>query len=709
MTQSGIPLSPTLMNVSHSIVSGGTFIQNNYPRRGERLGYARLLENVATAALHDSVHVIDPPKCYPNTRVAIIQNIIDWSVGTIRTNEELSAKPILWLKGGAGAGKSAIARSVAERCSDEGLLLGTFFFGAGDPTRNHVEKLVATISYQISIVLPEFRDTVATFIEDDPLIFNRSIRTQFSTLIVRPLSIVLANRPAASTATPRLIIIDGLDECSSINSQRDLLFTLQEVTNTTSHIRFLVCSRPESHLNSAFSLPQMSVEVMLADLHSIITISDGYVQLLHKSFADFLSEPQRAGDLYRDLSRVRLSHFARVISIFSMHLGHRIHESSSKITNTPIEKVLSELKNPGNMKTDFVTTDILEASQHFPTFQFFKPLLSDSAAELWDRNPAWHHDTYFIGIYFEYLYYIKDVCESTRLVYWEQMRQYCECILAELDDNLSGNWNAHFIYAYCHLLHDPRYHLPRKLSHADLMYDFRGMDVGAFGDTIISVIAPWYMDSLYPYSDNITKTSHDLIEDIKKEVIFAKSACFCLALLCDERSASRDADRLYGIARHDRRKKREHPWHWRQMVPRPPSLGNQLALIVEFREPWYSSENQPRLTRIRKVLRNGGPNNHNNIRVITMHEYFQIKSDPVPKAWPMSMKDERPQHWPLYLFFLDLLPYILPLAGRYELLVDMCMKKCFSSLSQFWPKKSRRARQAIESYLRRMDSEEGCE
>ncbi|KAF4612395.1 hypothetical protein D9613_003565 [Agrocybe pediades] len=251
---SGAPLSSTLMNVSHSIVSGGTFIQNNYPRRGERLGYARLLENVATAALHDSVHVVDPPKCYPNTRVAIIQNIIDWSVGT---DEELSGKPILWLKGGAGAGKSAIARSVAERCSDEGLLLGTFFFGAADSTRNHVEKLVATISYQISIVLPEFRDTVATFIEDDPLIFNRSIRTQFSTLIVRPLSAVLANRPAASTATPRLIIIDGLDECSSINSQRDLLFTLQEVTNTTSHIRFLVCSRPESHLNSAFSLPQM--------------------------------------------------------------------------------------------------------------------------------------------------------------------------------------------------------------------------------------------------------------------------------------------------------------------------------------------------------------------------------------------------------------------------------------------------------------------
>ncbi|KAF9543593.1 hypothetical protein CPC08DRAFT_824144 [Agrocybe pediades] len=162
MAQSGIS-GPPQISLSHSIVSGGTFIQNNYPRSGERPGYVRLLEYVATAALHDSVHVVDPPKCHPNTRVAIIQTIIDSTLGN---GKNMSRKPILWLKGAAGAGKSAIARSVAERCADEGLLLGAFFFGAADSSRNHVGKLVATLSYQISIVLPGFRDTVATFIED---------------------------------------------------------------------------------------------------------------------------------------------------------------------------------------------------------------------------------------------------------------------------------------------------------------------------------------------------------------------------------------------------------------------------------------------------------------------------------------------------------------------------------------------------------------
>ncbi|KAF9553211.1 hypothetical protein CPC08DRAFT_242388 [Agrocybe pediades] len=466
MTQPGPPVPP-LMNLSHLIVSGGTFNQHNHIHGGERSGYARLLENVATAALHDSAHVLDPPRCYPNTRVAIIQYIMDW---TLRKEEELSGKPILWLSGGAGAGKSAIARSVAERCSDERLLLGTFFFGAADSSRNHVGKLVATLSYQISIVLPKFRDAVATFIEDDPLIFNRSIRTQFSTLIVRPLSIAIANCPTASTKTPRLIIIDGLDECSSIDSQQDLLLILQEVTSTTTLVRFLVCSRPESHLNNAFSLSHMvpiiyriyldndysarddirvylegkfkeikgghsfrhmlpnpwpapemmyalvdkssgqfiyastvvsyvksprhrpdhrldaifklrppfrdlpfmeldalyrhiiskaedvpasldilafpalygqfgtadieallqlewgSVEVTLADLHSIIGVScpsdsRRCVWTLHKSLSDFLSDPQRAGDLYRDMTRARVSHIARMISILSTPEG----------------------------------------------------------------------------------------------------------------------------------------------------------------------------------------------------------------------------------------------------------------------------------------------------------------------------------------------------------------------------------------------------
>ncbi|KAF9558765.1 hypothetical protein CPC08DRAFT_709347 [Agrocybe pediades] len=851
MTQPGMPVG-SLLNLSNSIVNGGTFIQHTHIHSREQpTGYARLLENVATSALHDSVDDVDPPKCHPNTRVAIIQNIIDWTFGT---DEKLRGKPILWLKGGAGVGKSAIARSVAERCLDEGLLLGAFFFKAGDTSRNHVGNLVATISYQISTCLPKFRDAVSAIIEDSPLIFKSSIKTQFSTLIIRPLSVVLANCSTTSIPTPRLIIIDGLDECSAVNSQRDLVLTLQDVTNTTALIRFLVCSRPESHLNAAFSLPRMvptlhiifldndyvsskdirvylqdrfkqikeghvfkhklladpwptpkmldtlvrkssgqfiyaatvirylesprhrpdqrlnaifklrppfkdlpfteldalyqqiiskaedpptvldvlafpalygffsledmeailqleegSADVILADLHSILSISNRYVQFLHKSFADFLSEPQRAGDLYRNLFKARLSHVARLISLMSTHHGLQTgYVCCSWMIHAPIQHVLRELGSSDNINADYVSPGILQASQQFPIVDFFKPLLSDSYRERNSRVSSLNSDQEFFKCYLHYLYCVKDVCESTRVVYWEQMHEYCKCVLAALDNNWTDNWNAHFIFAYHHLLHDPRYPIPRNLLYAKLYQVLSDIDgLGGFGGTILRVIAPLRQNA--QHFDDMAKISHHLrIGDIEKEAIFAKSACFCLALLCDEGSTSLDTSRINGIARHNRWKMREFPWlSRRQMVPiRGPSpLRDRLALI-SFRNisnGVYISK----LTRIRKALQSSIPYRYDNIQIITMREHFQLKADESVQVWSVGKQSASslPQQWPLYKFLLDMLPRILPLTGRYEPLVDMCRKRCLSSLSQFWPKKSRRVRQAIDCYLRRVDEQ----
>ncbi|KAF9558792.1 hypothetical protein CPC08DRAFT_549011 [Agrocybe pediades] len=293
------------------------------------------------------------------------------------------------------------------------------------------------------------------------------------------------------------------------------------------------------------------------------------------------------------------------------------------------------------------------------------------------------------------------------------MRQYCKCVLTVLDGNLSSNRNAHFVFIYYHLLHDPRYRLPRKLSYAvgfNYYYNLGDMDVRDFGDTLISVAGLEFKDSPLLYLQDINKIFNDLMEDTKKEELFAKSATLCLEMLCNQWPVSRDAGGVYGISRQDQRKKRDHPWHWRQMVPRPPSLGNRLALIGlrKLESSWYE-DYELKLMKVRKALRNSMPHRFGTTRVITMREYFEVKSEPVPKTWPGSMQYKRPQRWPLFVFLLDLLPRILPLAGRYEPLVEMCRKRCLSSLSQVWPKKSRRVRQAIDSYLCRMDAQGECE
>jgi len=196
---------------------------------------------------------VDPPKCHPGTRIAIIQTIIEWIAGANEANRE---KLFTWLTGAAGSGKSAIGRSVCERCAEQGTLLASFFFGARDPTRNHSRSFVATIAYQICSISPGIRAAVSSVIEYDPLVFSRSLRTQLKLLVMDPLLANFANEPQRA---PCLIVVDGLDECLDQASQRDTLDELLYLATTSPiPVRILVCSRQESHIVTMFSAISMS-------------------------------------------------------------------------------------------------------------------------------------------------------------------------------------------------------------------------------------------------------------------------------------------------------------------------------------------------------------------------------------------------------------------------------------------------------------------
>jgi len=208
---------------------------------------------VAPNALHDSGHIVDPPKCHPGTRVAIIQTIIDWIAGSNELNREAL---FTWLTGAAGSGKSAIGRSVCERCAEQGTLLASFFFGSSDKTRNHSRSFVSTIAYQICSISSAIRTMVSSVIEYDPLVFSRSLRTQLKLLVMDPLLANFANEPQRA---PCLIVVDGLDECMDHASQRDILDVLLYFATTSPiAIRILVCSRQESQIVTMFSTIRMS-------------------------------------------------------------------------------------------------------------------------------------------------------------------------------------------------------------------------------------------------------------------------------------------------------------------------------------------------------------------------------------------------------------------------------------------------------------------
>ena len=143
---------------------------------------------------------------------------MNWIVGQVGWDEF-----IMWLYGPAGAGKSAIAQTIAEICHARHLLLASFFFSRTDPKRNNEKCLIASLAYQIAFNLPQAKDAIEAAVDRDPAIFHRSVEVQLTTLIIDPLTQLSKTGIFQSNPVPNLIIIDGLDECHGRQVQQHIL------------------------------------------------------------------------------------------------------------------------------------------------------------------------------------------------------------------------------------------------------------------------------------------------------------------------------------------------------------------------------------------------------------------------------------------------------------------------------------------------------
>ncbi|KDR67797.1 hypothetical protein GALMADRAFT_1062229 [Galerina marginata CBS 339.88] len=232
------------------LITGGSFTQNLHQEKGINL----LRDKVASGAFHNSDERYDPPKCHPGTRKAVINDVMEW-VKTLDREQFF-----LWLYGPAGAGKSAIAQSVAEFCSNLGLLAASFFFSRTAPGRNDISFFIPTLAYQLTTTIPGMAEQVSLVIEKDPLVLSRSVKAQLEELVLQPLSKLYPNQNSSGKleSHPRLIIIDGLDECGDGHTQRYILETLSSsLQNYTIPLIFLIASRPEQEIRDAFNDDKM--------------------------------------------------------------------------------------------------------------------------------------------------------------------------------------------------------------------------------------------------------------------------------------------------------------------------------------------------------------------------------------------------------------------------------------------------------------------
>ncbi|KAK5724701.1 hypothetical protein LTR15_004748 [Elasticomyces elasticus] len=206
------------------------------------------------------------PTCLSNTRVEILQNITEWADGT-------DDRFIYWLSGIAGTGKSTIARTVARRYEDRGLLGGSFCFsrGGGDTTR--ADRLITTLAYQLASKIPSARQHICQAILDDKEIAHQGLRDQWEKLIVKPLT-----KLEIGTSPPTIVIVlDALDECDNGSDTRTILRLLADTMPLRScRLRVLVTSRPELPIRWGFQQIHMAnrQDFVLHDIRPVLVDRD---------------------------------------------------------------------------------------------------------------------------------------------------------------------------------------------------------------------------------------------------------------------------------------------------------------------------------------------------------------------------------------------------------------------------------------------------
>jgi len=203
-------------------------------------------------AAYDSQERVPASQCH-RTRTEILREIEGWNGGGT------GATKVLWLHGPAGAGKSAIAQTVAETCAERGQLAASFFFSRSSPGRDALKHLFPTIAVQISLSSPHKRQRLREILHEDQRIAHRASGSidLLASLFCDPPG-MLPDGPA-TLSLPFLVIIDGLDECQGNGDQSAVLSNVHDlVVKRRLPLRFFITSRPESHIQEMFDDSAMS-------------------------------------------------------------------------------------------------------------------------------------------------------------------------------------------------------------------------------------------------------------------------------------------------------------------------------------------------------------------------------------------------------------------------------------------------------------------
>ncbi|KAJ7739126.1 hypothetical protein B0H16DRAFT_65373 [Mycena metata] len=316
-----------------------------------------LHQAAALEALYDSADGYPQPRCHPETRTEILDNLYNWCTGETQPgstegdmdqeqeeqqdnvdnqgdedededeedeqdediegqDNDLTTHPICWLHGPAGAGKSAITQTLSRRLQDADCLGGAFFFKRHHSTRGNAKVLFATLGYQLALNNRDLKPLILTSVEVDPSIVAREMNIQLPKLIIQPCQSLANTQPA-------ILLIDGLDECQDERTQREILRLIgHAVCQCPTGIRVIVASRPEPHIQEAVEessfdglLNSVNVEQSLHDVRTYLRDEFERIHREHQNTMISVPRPWPSPDILDYLVRESSGYFVYAATV----------------------------------------------------------------------------------------------------------------------------------------------------------------------------------------------------------------------------------------------------------------------------------------------------------------------------------------------------------------------------------------------------------
>jgi len=265
-----------------SIVSANEMLVNPV------LGIDILLDASDPGAAFDSQDHYDR-RCFPGTREQYISDITNWVTGSVDPPSSM-----YWMRGPAGVGKSAIAQTCAEKLKETGHLGAAFFFTVNK--HSNPSRLFTTIAYQLATTLPDYRTSIDERISRNKTLVEKKMLSQFRSLIVEPIQEL---EKQGKRVQPKVVFIDGLDECTSGDTQAEIIKIIaSSVRERSTPFHWVIFSRAEPRIVSTFKQDNIasvihSVELPIsreADGETEMYLRGEFKNILeHRGFPQLLS------------------------------------------------------------------------------------------------------------------------------------------------------------------------------------------------------------------------------------------------------------------------------------------------------------------------------------------------------------------------------------------------------------------------------------